>query len=354
MKVTDNNTGCRKDYKSQRYIITSQKPEIWVGPNKTSICVGEDLSFDVVFDAHVADYNTSWLPSTVTANYVVKAPVGPLYEPQPLRYGVIELKLVNSSGLYKGNIKVENYFIQNTYVHDGYKFSVSLSSNTIPVNNGSVDYTNSSMLIVVHKAENRPSKTTCVLFDAASFYQITLGMLPCTQGVTTMSSGYEKAVISGTSIEILPEAGIELFATEPGTGYHLYIIDCISQQIAPPSEDRSAAPENENLDALLPENRPDTINISNPPIQLEVFPNPFTGQVTIRYTVPPNCPGDVALYLRDFTGRQIKTIERRANAAPGAYQAVFDGSGLPSGIYLYELVVCNGAQVVKKAEKISH
>ena len=87
---------------------------------------------------------------------------------------------------------------------------------------------------------------------------------------------------------------------------------------------------------------------------LEVFPNPFTGQVTIRYTVPPDCPGDVALYLRDFTGRQIKTLERRANAAPGDYQAVFDGSGLPTGIYLYELVVCNGTQVVKKAEKISH
>ena len=85
---------------------------------------------------------------------------------------------------------------------------------------------------------------------------------------------------------------------------------------------------------------------------MEVFPNPFTSDVTIRYTLPADCPGDVTLYLRDFMGRQIKTLERRADAAPGAYQVVFDGAALPPGVYLCELIICNGTQLVKKVEKI--
>lgn len=90
-----------------------------------------------------------------------------------------------------------------------------------------------------------------------------------------------------------------------------------------------------------------------PKSSLEVFPNPFARQVQIRYLVSSECSGNVSLYLRDFTGRQIKTILRQTNVAPGNYQFVFDGSGLAPGVYFYELIICNGTQVVKKVEKIS-
>jgi len=362
MSVTEATTGCTKKYKTQRYIITSQKPEVWVAPEETSICINDNLCFDVVFDMHVADYQTSWLPATITANYVIKPPEHSQQIPQPFLHGTMELKLVNSSGLYKGNKCIEGYFIQKSLpsFQHRYLFQVKhLSSNTVPVGN-EVDYTNASIWINVLERSTKPSFSGCTL-PSGYFYQITLGVPSC-NGTKTMSTGYQQSIIAGNFIDIKPDEGIEIFAVNksngaPGTGHHLFISECITEQPPPAAlESQNTEQEPEELGKGL------TLSVSESPptsltpstITLEVFPNPFTGQVTIRYTVPPDCPGDVALHLRDFTGRQIKTLERRANAAPGAYQSVFDGSGLPTGIYLYELVVCNGAQVVKKAEKISH
>ena len=151
-------------------------------------------------------------------------------------------------------------------------------------------------------------------------------------------------------------ASIELTTNDPQgfkTGPNLLIDPCILGQSPPPAQGDSISELVSSDDRRIIAADTGKL-VTKRDLVLEIFPNPFTGEVSIRYTVPPDCPGDVTLYLRDFTGRQIRTIVHRANAAPGEYQAVFDGSQLASGIYLYELVVCNGAQIVKKAEKISH
>ena len=44
MKVTDNGTGCFKEYKTQRYIISDEQPELWISGDNPIVCKGGSTS----------------------------------------------------------------------------------------------------------------------------------------------------------------------------------------------------------------------------------------------------------------------------------------------------------------------
>ncbi len=71
------------------------------------------------------------------------------------------------------------------------------------------------------------------------------------------------------------------------------------------------------------------------------FPNPFHTITTINYSLQTK--GKVKLSVFDITGREIKTLVNKKQTG-GAYSVLFDGSGLDSGIYTYELKVDSYAQ----------
>jgi hypothetical protein len=88
------------------------------------------------------------------------------------------------------------------------------------------------------------------------------------------------------------------------------------------------------------------------------FPNPFNPVTTIRFNLPQACR--VTLEVFDVRGRKVGTHGMRSRAsggdqgalrAPlqgvwmeaGSHEATFDGSNLPSGVYLYRLTI--GAHV---------
>ena len=64
------------------------------------------------------------------------------------------------------------------------------------------------------------------------------------------------------------------------------------------------------------------------------YPNPFNPVTTISYRIATT--SQVSLAVLDLLGREIEVIES-GKRVPGAYEVTFDGSGLPSGIYLYRL-----------------
>jgi hypothetical protein len=64
------------------------------------------------------------------------------------------------------------------------------------------------------------------------------------------------------------------------------------------------------------------------------FPNPFNPQTTIRYDL--HTTANIHLEIFDLIGRHVVTLATGAKS-PGSYAAVFDGSGLPSGMYFYRL-----------------
>jgi hypothetical protein len=62
------------------------------------------------------------------------------------------------------------------------------------------------------------------------------------------------------------------------------------------------------------------------------FPNPFNPVTKIKFDIPES--GFIELKIFDITGREVRTLVN-TNLQPGSYEVLFDGSGLPSGVYFY-------------------
>lgn len=64
------------------------------------------------------------------------------------------------------------------------------------------------------------------------------------------------------------------------------------------------------------------------------YPNPFNPTTFITYSIPQN--QNVKLVVYDILGKQVSTLVNEYKAA-GNYTVQFDGSSLPSGIYIYTI-----------------
>ncbi len=85
-------------------------------------------------------------------------------------------------------------------------------------------------------------------------------------------------------------------------------------------------------------------NISGYYSLMQNYPNPFNPGTVIKYSIQN--PGLVQLKVYDVLGREVSTLINEIKYA-GNYEAVFDGSNLPSGIYLYRLEAGNYSAVKK-------
>jgi hypothetical protein len=66
-----------------------------------------------------------------------------------------------------------------------------------------------------------------------------------------------------------------------------------------------------------------------------VYPNPFAGRASVRYALPE--AADVQLVAYDLLGRRMAVLVDAPQAA-GYHTAVWEASGLPSGVYILRLV----------------
>lgn len=77
------------------------------------------------------------------------------------------------------------------------------------------------------------------------------------------------------------------------------------------------------------------------------FPNPFNPNTVIRYSISPADVGQfVSLKVYDILGNEVATLVSDFSPA-GYYETSFDGSGLPSGIYIYILRTKNYFEIKK-------
>jgi hypothetical protein len=67
---------------------------------------------------------------------------------------------------------------------------------------------------------------------------------------------------------------------------------------------------------------------------LENYPNPFNPSTKISYSIKEE--GLVTLKVYDILGKEIATLVNE-NKPTGLYEAVFDASSLPSGLYIYKI-----------------
>jgi len=88
---------------------------------------------------------------------------------------------------------------------------------------------------------------------------------------------------------------------------------------------------------------PTVLDEADLPFTVENYPNPFNPQTTLRFTLPEEA--HVRLTVYDVLGREIMVLVDGTRLA-GTHEGHFDGSRLPSGIYVYRLRVTgeHGAQ----------
>ncbi len=74
------------------------------------------------------------------------------------------------------------------------------------------------------------------------------------------------------------------------------------------------------------------------------YPNPFNPETTIKYSIPKK--EHVTLKIYDILGRLVKILVNEEKAA-GKYKVHFKGSGLSSGVYLYQITAGNFRKTMK-------
>ncbi len=73
------------------------------------------------------------------------------------------------------------------------------------------------------------------------------------------------------------------------------------------------------------------------------FPNPFNPATTITFTL--DTPDVVSLAVFNAAGEKVATLLDNASMPEGSHSASFDGTGLPSGRYIYQLTTAFGKQM---------
>jgi hypothetical protein len=74
------------------------------------------------------------------------------------------------------------------------------------------------------------------------------------------------------------------------------------------------------------------------------YPNPFNPSTSIQYQVSSNTK--VSLKVYDVLGNEVATLVNE-NKTAGSYEVTFDATGLPSGVYFYQLNTETFTQTIK-------
>jgi hypothetical protein len=77
---------------------------------------------------------------------------------------------------------------------------------------------------------------------------------------------------------------------------------------------------------------------------IQNYPNPFNPNTMVRYSIPQR--NFVSLKVYDLLGNDIVTLVNEKKSA-GSYEVEFSATGLPSGIYLYQLQTNSSTETKK-------
>ena len=348
MTVYDNATGCSKTLRTMRYIISEQEPELSLFAENTFSCIGGEVCFETIFDAQLANYSTSLLPSSITATVAINAP-NMLQQPS-FKFIPVQLLLQNASGLYKGSVCEADFFQIETGHGPHYTISLSMPSgiwNNVesPTIEVAINPTPTSL---GHEIECVP------LFN--SVYQRGLSFRFGQQCDANKKHDFRSYTLARDYIELYPDMEndfeIEFIPSPiPGgnnRGAFFGINPCITQQML---EDAPV----EDLTVISGEVRSLKVDTSAQSLlSMEVFPNPFGDEINVAFQIPTDCSGKTSITLFDITGKKIEVIHQQEHCVSGTYQLNYHAEQLTSGLYFCELRTCNNQRIIRKLVKISN
>ena len=105
-------------------------------------------------------------------------------------------------------------------------------------------------------------------------------------------------------------------------------------------QSKTVAPTKTEAQAEVPKSLPQSTQL------LSAFPNPTTGETTIRYEVQKE-GSSIEIFVSSMLGERVITLANVPTQGAGVYEVHFDASKLAEGIYIYTLLV-NGERISKK------
>lgn len=360
MTVTENATGCSKSFKTNRYFISEAEAELSILSEKAATCVGDEICFDVIFDAMLAGYHTSLLPLSVELLYYFQdADPYPIGSPARTSASkILSMPLQNSSGLYSARI-CENDFFEvppGNPSNGEYKLHVEFAPESKPVWNITQfnDIVEEYRVDVYdHPVAGSQSLSRCLPWAAETAIQMNLGIPPCPDGIKVDNQPLTTA--ARDYIVIHPDAGVEFVPTTTNAsnaGRRFLINPCLvpPPAIQQPNPDTSTA-----VSVTRQTEGVDMVQLSANGLSLEAFPNPFTQHINIRYAFQSGEPASsVTLHLLDYSGRLLQAIHRRQDCPPGEHALEFNGGHLAPGIYLLQITVEDANRLTRKIAKIAY
>jgi hypothetical protein len=76
------------------------------------------------------------------------------------------------------------------------------------------------------------------------------------------------------------------------------------------------------------------------------YPNPFNPTTQIRFALPESQQVTIRVY--DVDGRMVSELVNNQTYSAGNHQVSFDGTGLSTGVYIYNLTTNSGFTMSRK------
>ena len=341
MKVTDQTSGCKSEFRSIRYIMLSKPAEITATISNYELCEGTgDICVLIRFDPHILGVPTTYMPSKVKVNSNFTGQTSGLF-------GEKELFLKNSSGVYERTICVPNNLASGVY---------SLNINLIPDGVFSTPFVSSitTKLIFRIAPANQYFLTPkdMVICDflpnTSHLHNKNSIIVPrCSPPFSNFFTGNGHTystngrVYAKTFIELVNDyevSFVELPSSVNNEGIHFYISECISENLDDPTiEERDFVSEiiNNRLD-----------------LSLNIVPTPFHAEVDVIFQFNELQEQSVDLEIYDITGHRITVLRKWESLKSGIYNEKVDMGQYAPGIYTFCIRLSNGKLISKRSIKI--
>jgi PKD repeat protein len=329
MKIT-HSSGCSKEFRTRRYILSSAKPELSAEIDQYVVCRGSGQTcVKVRLDPHLIGLPPTYMPQKVTVGGINGSNT--------------DLYLSSTSGVYEGvgcfnnNISgVSGERSLNIWLYDpsDQLYSIRWLAEPIELKYFLQDgkpYEENYVGCMINPVRNKQSVIVARSCEPSMINppnNFVYGYTYNGMGLVTAKDFIH--LVSDNDVTFAPLANTT-------RSMHFYIDPCLTQGLIEPPIER-------NIITTLQEN-PLAFDLS-------IVPNPFHSEITVRFHFDELLPQSVDLELYDVTGRKISVLHKWIGLERGDYSEKINVDYLPPGLYTYVLRLSNGKQISKQSIKI--
>ena len=142
-----------------------------------------------------------------------------------------------------------------------------------------------------------------------------------TSGPVSITANYNVTFQAGTSITLNTD-----FHAQAGSNF-LATIDNCNAALNPFNENSTNTSKTNNIKSNL---------LTEIPLNIEVYPNPFTNGTNIAYQLAKKT--NITILLIDYNGKKVKQIIPNVEHSAGIYTTSLSSGNLSSGIYYVQLI----------------